>query len=381
VVVLIALVPLLGETSAARAQTPAPVSPADGHVFAWEDVEYEGVEFVVVAPPGSFLVEVEVSRDAEFLSYADTIWLTEESPGLYRGTGLDVAFRRADAGSYYWRPYYLDESGAGYGATRKLSIRPPYRQPSLRVVARRRFFAGKRSSISLHYRPGSESDADRLHLMVARRCPAAPGGGGGPQTLVANADPPGGGRVTVAFRRKRLGRVRLCGYVTVNGDVTRRATRVVQVVRAPATRRQMLRWRLSGRRLGPIRIGMTLRAIERVTGRSVVKGYGDHPGCQIWSLRGVPGLSLMRSYGRVVRVQAYRGRWRTSRGVKLGDPERKVLARYGGVRMKPHPYTTGKYLIVGPRRHRMIFETNAARRVTSFRGGREPQIGYIEGCA
>jgi hypothetical protein len=29
----------------------------------------------------------------------------------------------------------------------------------------------------------------------------------------------------------------------------------------------------------------------------------------------------------------------------------------------------------------MIFETNPSGRVTSFRGGRAREVGYIEGCA
>lgn len=125
---------------------------------------------------------------------------------------------------------------------------------------------------------------------------------------------------------------------------------------------------------------MTMSDIKRVTGRSPVKAYGDYSSCQIWSLPGAPGLSLMRSYGRVVRLEAFRGRWQTSRGVRIGDSAGKVFARYGVVHTKPHPYTTGKYLIVGRPSRRMIFETDGARKVTSFRGGRAPHIGFIEGC-
>jgi hypothetical protein len=126
---------------------------------------------------------------------------------------------------------------------------------------------------------------------------------------------------------------------------------------------------------------MTIGDVERVTGRSAVMGYGDRPSCQIWALRGAPGLALMRSHGRIVRLQTSRGWWRTSRGVRIGDPEGKVFARYGAVHTQPHVYTAGRYLITGPRRRRMIFETNGAGRVLSFRGGRAPYIGYVEGCA
>lgn len=364
----------------AHGQTPTPIAPSDGKIFTWEAVEYEGVEFVVEGPPGHFAVEVEVSRDASFLSYADSVWLSEESPGLYRGTGLDLLYdENADTGSWFWRSYYFGDGGSRYGMTRSFSIKPPYRRPSLRIAVGSRVRAGRRSSVVLHYRPGSQSQADRLHLIAAGDCPESPRSGL-PGTVISAADPPSGGRIAAAIRRRNLGRVHLCAYVTADGVVTRRTQRTVEVVRPPATSRRMLRWRLSGRGLGPIKIGMTLGDLERITGRSAVMSYGDYPSCQQWSLRGASGLSLMRSYGRVVRLEAYRGRWRTSRGVRLGDPENKVFARYKAVRTKPHPYTTGKYLIVGPHRRRMIFETNAAQRVTSFRGGRAPHIGYIEGC-
>ena len=85
--------------------------------------------------------------------------------------------------------------------------------------------------------------------------------------------------------------------------------------------------------------------------------------------------------GRLARVEAFRGRWRSSRGVRIGDAARKVRRRYRGVRARPHPYVPrGRYLIVGGRR-RMIFETGRAGKVTSFRGGRAREVGYIEGCA
>ena len=101
-----------------------------------------------------------------------------------------------------------------------------------------------------------------------------------------------------------------------------------------------------------------------------------------WQLRGAPrGLSLMVACGRLARVEAYRGRWRSSRGVTIGDTDDKVRRRYGRVRSEPHPYVPpGEYLIVGRGRRRMIFETDPGGRVTSFRGGRAREVGYIEGC-
>ena len=48
------LAALLVSATAADAQAPVPLSPANGQVFAWEDVEDSGVRLVAEAPPGLF---------------------------------------------------------------------------------------------------------------------------------------------------------------------------------------------------------------------------------------------------------------------------------------------------------------------------------------
>jgi hypothetical protein len=369
-----------------------PISPPDGHAFSWEEVEASGVRLIVQAPPGLPSVQAEVSRDPGLVSYGDFLSLYESSPGRYEGTALRYVFDPADeVGPYYWHAYY-DQYNPGTfsydriaGLVHSFSIRPPYRSPRLSIATRSRPFLGQRYRIVLNYRPGSDPQADRLHVLVTEdfRCPTVPGDdpSGLGRTLVADALPPASGELETAVRHRQLGVLRVCAYVTSNGNVTKRASRRVEVVRPPVPKRQMLRWRMSPRGLGPMRIGMTVAEIERVTGRTMLHGYGDYSSCQQWSLAGAPGLSLMRAYGRLARIDAWRGRWRSSRGIRIGDPEAKVRRRYGNVRSQPHPYTPpGKYLIVGGPKRRMIFETNPAGKVTSFRGGRRREVGYIEGC-
>ena len=377
---------LLVVTAQAAAQAPTPVSPPDGHVFTWEDVEIMGVPLAVDAPSGRFDMRAEVSRDPGFTSYGDDIGLFERSPGRYEGTALTDIYEAADAGVYYWRAYYYDYS-AGFGrlvgAARSFSIKPRYRRPSLTLAARRRAFVGRSYPVFIRYRPGSESQADRLQLVLTAdaRCASELADASG-RRLLTDAEPSADVDLEAEARYRRLGVFRLCAYVTSNGVVTERAVRRIEVVRAPVPKARMLRWRLSSRGLGPIRVGMRVSDVERITGRSMFKGYGEYASCQLWSLSGAPGLSLMRAYGRIARIEAYRGRWRSNRGVRIGDSEAKVRRRYRGVRAEPHPYVPpGKYLIVGGARRRMIFETNPAGRVTSFRGGRSREVGYIEGCA
>jgi hypothetical protein len=141
------------------------------------------------------------------------------------------------------------------------------------------------------------------------------------------------------------------------------------------------RWRITRNGFGRLVVGLNRTKIERRTGRSLVFSYNTGP-CAIWALRGVRGLSIMTIRGRLARVDAGTGTWRTSLGIRLGDSEELVASRYPRLRREPHPYDHGgEYLIVrGPKR-RVVFETDADDKVTSFRGGRVPEVMYIEGCA
>jgi hypothetical protein len=379
-----------GASSTAANEPPVSLAPADGGVFAWEDVQSFGVPLVVQAPAGLGLVSAEVARDPGLREGADLVVLDEASPGRYEGTALTLLFDEdTDPGVYYWRPYYdgaLDpdtgELARVVGQVRSLRVEIPYAAPSLSVSLPGTLLAGEQYRARLRYRPGSEPSSDRLYLLESRLpCPHAPSSGAG-RVRLDTAAPPASGQLDVPLRPRRLGRLRLCAYVTSGGAVTRRAADSADVVRRPASRARMLRWHLTAGGLGPLRIGMTVRELERATGRTMIFSYGEYRACELWYLRGAPrGLSLMIAYGRLARVEAYRGRWRSARGVSIGDTERKVRRRYRGVRSEPHPYVPpGKYLIVGGRGRRMIFETGPNGRVTSFRGGRAREVGYIEGC-
>jgi hypothetical protein len=377
-----AVIGLLSVPSVAAAQAPVPVVPADGQVFEWAAVEPTGVPVVVEAPAGLEFLTADIARDPGMTTFADVVTLFEESPGRYEGTALTLLFdEEEDPGPYYWQASYYPtvDDPPVLGPVRSFVIRGPFAAPSVQIGLPAKLFAGRRADARLRYQAGSDPGADRLHLLERRSpCAATPQGG---RALVDGAVPPAGGELRVALRYRRLGRVRLCAYVTSGATVAARAAASAEVVPPAAPRARMLRWRLGPRGLGPVRIGMKVASVERVTGRKMVLGYGDHPSCQVWRLRGAPdGLSLMVADGRLVRIDAYRGRWRSRRGIRIGDRARKVRRLHPGLVSRPHPYVrSGEYLIVGARR-RMIFETDAAGRVTSFRGGRARQVAYIEGC-
>jgi len=150
---------------------------------------------------------------------------------------------------------------------------------------------------------------------------------------------------------------------------------------AAAQQPDLHRWRMTRHGFGRLTVGLNRAQMERRTGRKLTFSYSTGP-CAIWGIRGVRGLAIMTTRGRLARVDAYRGTWRTSVGIQRGDTVAEVRELYPRLRTRPHPYVPdGQYLIVpGPNR-RVVFETNGDDEVTSFRGGRVPQIMYIEGCA
>jgi hypothetical protein len=141
------------------------------------------------------------------------------------------------------------------------------------------------------------------------------------------------------------------------------------------------KWRMTRHGFGRLKVGLNRTQMERRTGRKLRFSYSTGP-CAIWNIRGAPGLAVMTIRGRLARVDAYRGGWRTSTGIRRGDSEAEVRERYPRIVTRRHPYNpAGQYLIVpGPNR-RVVFETDGDDAVTSFRGGRVPEVMYIEGCA
>jgi hypothetical protein len=380
-----AVICLLSVPSVAAAQAPVPVAPAEGQAFEWDAADSTGVQLVAEAPPGLDFLAADVARDPGMTDVVDVVTLFEESPGRYEGVALPLLIDEGeDSGAYYWQASYYPtaDDPPVMGPVRSFVIRGPSAAPSVQISLPPKLFAGRRVDARLRYRAGSDPGSDRLHLHERRSpCPSTPAPQEG-RVLVDGAAPPAGGELRVAVRYSRLGRVRLCAYVTSGATVAARASDSAEVVPLAVPRARMLRWRLGPRGLGPLRIGMKVAAVERVTGRTMVLEYGDHPSCRQWRLRGAPnGLSLMVAHGRLARIDAYRGRWRSKSGIRIGDRAGKVRRRHPGLISRPHPYVeSGEYLIAGARR-RMIYETNAAGRVTSFRGGRTREVAYIEGCA
>jgi hypothetical protein len=101
------------------------------------------------------------------------------------------------------------------------------------------------------------------------------------------------------------------------------------------------------------------------------------------------GVTVMIVDGLVARVDVARNSTvATSKGARIGDSEARILDLYKGrTTVTPHKYTDGHYITVTPpagsgedRAYRLVFETDG-KKVTRYRGGKQPQVEWVEGCS
>ena len=102
---------------------------------------------------------------------------------------------------------------------------------------------------------------------------------------------------------------------------------------------------------------------------------------------GIPeGVSAMVVKGKIARIDVDTGSVTTEDGAKIGDTEERVRSIYGDeLKVEPHKYIEGgHYLTVmgdsASAGKAIVFETDG-KRVTMFRGGRLPEVKWVEGCS
>ena len=103
---------------------------------------------------------------------------------------------------------------------------------------------------------------------------------------------------------------------------------------------------------------------------------------------GIPeGVSVMVVKGKIARIDVDTGSVTTEDGVKIGDTEDRIKSIYGDeVKLEPHKYIEGGHYmtVVGDSARAagkaIVFETDG-KRVTMFRGGRLPEVKWVEGCS
>jgi hypothetical protein len=149
--------------------------------------------------------------------------------------------------------------------------------------------------------------------------------------------------------------------------------------------------------LGPVTMGMTVAQADRALGARLKMIFSEDNdpmscGTGVRADGRNSDVVYMVMKGRIVRIGVMRMEEgapsnpavRTAKNIGLGATEAQVRAAYPNVKVEPHPYGTENdhYMIVDTpdKKRGLIFETTDGK-VTSFRAGVYPEVGYIEGCA
>ncbi len=86
----------------------------------------------------------------------------------------------------------------------------------------------------------------------------------------------------------------------------------------------------------------------------------------------------------ITRVETRDARWRSASGVRVGSTLAQARRAYGKrLTVAPHPYfDRGHTLLVysADRRFALVMEANDQGRIITLRGGRLPEVAWLEGC-
>jgi hypothetical protein len=133
-----------------------------------------------------------------------------------------------------------------------------------------------------------------------------------------------------------------------------------------------------------MRFGMD-EATARATWEEGLNGdAGD--GCHYLNPAGddaKPYLAFMFDGGKFVRYDVGNDEVAPGGGRRGMDAARIQALYPGHVQAQPHKYTDGQYLRIEDREGDgvLVFETDAAGKVTEWHAGLPPQVDYVEGCS
>jgi hypothetical protein len=146
-------------------------------------------------------------------------------------------------------------------------------------------------------------------------------------------------------------------------------------------------WQVRHDGIGPIRIGATVAELATALNTTLARADSLDARCDyVRALEILPGVWFMVVEGRLVRFDIDSAGPSTTDGVRVGDDTARVQQRYGPrVAVTPHKYTDGHYLTITPAApadsgYRIIFEADSGR-ITRFRAGRLPEVGWVESCS
>jgi hypothetical protein len=130
-----------------------------------------------------------------------------------------------------------------------------------------------------------------------------------------------------------------------------------------------------------VKIGMTVAQAEQRVGHQIKPNYNVSPPCGTATLSKRDRVYVLLDGKIIKRIDVRGTRFKTTRGVRVGDSVSTLLARYPGKLVATRNFYTGDPQYEQRRgRRKIVFFTNG-RSVTQISTGAKPEIDYIEGCA
>lgn len=139
---------------------------------------------------------------------------------------------------------------------------------------------------------------------------------------------------------------------------------------------------------GDMRLGSSADEARRAWGGDLNGSPSEPQGCHYLTPKWVANSSemgFMIEGDRFVRYDVGTAKEAAPGGGKVGMTAQQLQALYGALDSVPHKYVEGgRYLSLaasGAAPTRLVFETDPAGTVSSWRVGIEPQVDYVEGCS
>jgi hypothetical protein len=130
-----------------------------------------------------------------------------------------------------------------------------------------------------------------------------------------------------------------------------------------------------------VKIGMRVAQAEKAVGHKLKPDYSVSPPCGTVTLSKRDRVYALLDGKKIKRIDVRGTRYRTGRGVHVGNSVSTVLRRYPGKLVATRNFYTGdaQYELRSGNR-KIVFFTNG-RVVTEISTGAKPEIDYVEGCA
>lgn len=148
---------------------------------------------------------------------------------------------------------------------------------------------------------------------------------------------------------------------------------------APATAGQ-------SRRQAEAALGKPFKPEPKPAGRAApAAASASAPACQYQAIENHPGVRFTVAAGVLSRAETRDARYATLSGVRVGDTLDRARQAYGKrLNVGPHPYfDKGQTLSVysPDRQFALVMESNNSGHIITLRGGRLPDVAWLEGCS